>query len=101
MDLDVPAQIVHPLRQRLEHVRCRGTGLDQVEPDSSYTGCAEALELRIRNARVDYCDCTCSGPELLYSIEGAPVVRSVTGGLYDHGPSRSQALLQQSIILHV
>ena len=45
MDLEMLAEIVDALRQWLEHVDCRGSGLDEIEADAANTEVVEPLRL--------------------------------------------------------
>src|SRR6516165_12620951 len=44
VDLNMPAEIVHALRQRLDHLDRRGARLDQVEADAANAEIVHALE---------------------------------------------------------
>ena len=77
MDLDVPAEIVDALRQRLEHLDRRCARLDEVEADSANAEIIEPLELGVGDARIDDRDATCGRAELGHRIEGAGIIGSV------------------------
>src|SRR6266567_7672999 len=53
VDLDVPAEIVDPLRQRLDHLRRGGASLDEIEADAPDAEAIEAFELGVGDRGVD------------------------------------------------
>ena len=97
MDLDVPAEIVDPLRQRLEHVDGGGAGLDEIEADAANALIVQPLEFGVGDARIDHRDAAGGRAELGHRVEGAGIVRPV-GRRRDHDVARrADPLLKQAI----
>src|ERR1700722_12943450 len=77
MDLDVPAEIVDALRQWLEHVDCRSSGLDEIEADAANTEVVEPLQFGVGDGRIDHRDAAGSRAELGHRIESAGIILSL------------------------
>ena len=55
VDLHMPTQIVHALREGFEHLDRRSACLHQIEANSTYAESCQSLQLGIRNRRIDHC----------------------------------------------
>jgi hypothetical protein len=98
VDLNMPAEIVYPFRQRLNHFYCRGAGLDQIETDSTDAEVVQALELGVRNAGIDHRNAAGSRPNLRQGIKGDAIIGPIGRGRHDDISRRTEALLQQLVI---
>ena len=58
----MPAEIVHPLRQRLDHLGRGGAGLREVEADAAHAELVHALELGVGDARSTTATARAVGP---------------------------------------
>ena len=56
LNLDVPAEIVDPFRQRLEHLDRGPAGDNEIEADAANAAAVQAPELGVGDARVDHRD---------------------------------------------
>lgn len=85
VELDVPAKLVHTIRERRQHFDRRGSCLDQIEADSLIAETGEARELGVADAGVDYRHPARVRSHLGKRVECTTTVGAVRGGRHDHG----------------
>ena len=100
VDLDVPAEVVDPLRQGLDHLGRRGARLRQIEANAPHPEPVHALEVLGRHGVVDDRDHARRRAELGQRLEMAPVVDAVGRGLHEDVARRPDALLEGAIVHH-
>ena len=99
IELQVPSKLVDALRQRLDHLPCRdGVRPAERKPDTADAAVVEALELRVRDRRMDDRDAARARAQLPEGIDGDAIVGRVVARLHHDDARRPGALLQQAII---
>ncbi len=99
MDLDVPAEIVDALRQRLEHVDGGRAGLDEIEADAANAEVVQPLEFGIGDAGVDHRHAMRAWAQPPHRVEGAGIVGPVGRGRDDDVARRAEPLLKPAIVV--
>ena len=99
MDLDVPAEVVDALRQRLEHVDRGGAGLDEIEADAANAEVVQPLEFGIGDARIDHRHAARAWPQLGHRVERAGIIGAVGRGRDDDVARRADPLLKPAIVV--
>ena len=102
VNLHVPAEIVHSLRQRLDHVdrRSGGVGIELGEADAANSSIRQGLQLGLRDRRVNDGHSARLGTELSDGVEGDAVIGNIDGRRDDDGPGSADPLLQQAVLGH-
>ncbi len=101
VDLDVPAAVVDPLGERLDHVDRRrgGARIELAEADAANAAAREGVELGIGDGGMDDRDAA-RVAELRDGVERHAIVGAVGRGRHDHRALRADALLQEPILGH-
>ena len=99
VDLHVPAEIVHPPGERLDHVEGGdgGARVELGEADAADAALREGLELGVGDRGMHDRDAA-GVAELRDGVERDAVVSAVGGGLHHHGAGSADALLQQPVV---
>jgi len=89
----VPALLVHPSGQCLDHVDRRDPADAEVEADAADAQPIQALQLGIGHAWIDHSNAARDGSELGDRREGTAVFGAIGGGRDDDGAGEAQTLL--------
>jgi hypothetical protein len=100
VELDVPAQLDHALRERLDHVDLhhRGDGIAEGEADAADAAGVQRFQLGIGDARVQHRHAARIRAELRDRVERHTVVDRVVARLDDDGAGGADALLQLAVM---
>ena len=98
--LDVPAEIVHSLREWLDHLDRRHRSHRHIEADPPHTGLGKTVKLRVRYRCIQHGDTARICAEPTKRVEHAAVIGPICGRCDDHRSRRAKPRLQRPIVVH-